>query len=542
METFSHNNVELHDYEMSLGADKVLCLKLGYVVVTTPALSEEVALICQCLVQLYYCSSEYRKQSFRTIGATELVPLLVQVFTACFTVKIETDKDNILLPVVQVLRVYAKLESAKSLLIRHNQGVWLGRALQYIVGCVEQRVEASDTFAEVLGLIKDLTFRSQVPAKEILLHLEGGILQRFLFWCCDSSIDSNSKLAEWFTAVVWNLVLDKSICNRLLHYEGNASLVIVKGLLEVLSVKQDVDDKQSALTIKTKRNATSAIGNILAHSANHASLFRHENTSCSLKIIPTLLLLVEQDTDSVVRRRAMRTIRCLASSTDRMIRECIEREDIVSFLVDTIARDVSLDDDNDRDMQIQACQTVHILMDGFHQTNWPRLETALLQRIETTTDSKLTMAACRCLVECVLKSPWKRGSSCFSEMFWKRLESTVSICPESHDCVAKLVLGLANLEATTGAASPLGQPSSLTSSTVANTLTLLLSQSGPNMEESRNNALEVVLILVQNESNKRPLAENEGLLSGLVNLCLLQPGLKNKDLAKKVILDLVPEL
>ena len=75
-----------------------------------------------------------------------------------------------------------------------------------------------------------------------------------------------------------------------------------------------------------------------------------------------------------------------------------------------------------------------------------------------------------------------------------------------------------------------------------NILTALISDSGPNSDETRNIALEVILILVQDDLNRKPLAENEGLLSGLVNLCLLQPDPKTKYLAKQVILDLVPEL
>ena len=74
------------------------------------------------------------------------------------------------------------------------------------------------------------------------------------------------------------------------------------------------------------------------------------------------------------------------------------------------------------------------------------------------------------------------------------------------------------------------------------TLATLLSATGSELESSRNNALDVLLLLVKDEVNKRPLAESEDLLSGLVNLCLLQPEASTKKLAKQLILDLVPEL
>jgi hypothetical protein len=464
--------------------------------------------------------------------------LLVQVWMNCLPLEIDREQECILLSIVQVLRIYGKLESAKSLLIRYCQGAWLGRVLQYIVLSLDQPTGAvSPVTGEFLGLVKDLTFRSAAPDKEVLLHLEGGILQRFLFSCCDADVDANPKTMEWFTAVVWNLVLDKSICGQLLQ----SNLKIVRGLLKALSANDTSTEKQSTIHTKMKRNATSAIGNIVADTRNQKRMFTRDVGEEELEIIPVFMNLVEQDTDSVVRRRAMRTLRCLASSTEAPTKASIEKEEIVSFLVDTIARNVSQDDENDRDMQIQACQTVNALIESLEHGDWPRLETALLQRIETTTDPKLIQASCRCLIECVKKSPWRRGPSCFSEMCWKRLESATSISPDTHDSIGKLFLELAKREKQVES-STAGRPSTLTCPPIVNTLTVLLSQPGDPHEESRSNALEVVSLLVENEDNRRPLAENESLLSGLVNLCLLQPDKKSKDAAKQVILDLVPEL
>ena len=78
---FSHDDVELHDAEINLGIDKALCLKLGYVVVTaqSPYVSKEAALICRCFNEVYKCSSANQLRSFRNIGATELLPLLIQL-------------------------------------------------------------------------------------------------------------------------------------------------------------------------------------------------------------------------------------------------------------------------------------------------------------------------------------------------------------------------------------------------------------------------------------------------------------------------------
>jgi hypothetical protein len=530
---------------MSLGADKSLCLKLGYVAMKTPLLCDEIILICESLLQLYQCSSEYRKRSFRSIGASELFPLLVQVWTTCLPIlEGAVEAEAILRPLVQIFRVYAKLDIAKSFLIQYDQGRWLGKIIKIMEFHLKgtSGINSPQIVTELAGLIKDITFRSVASDKDALLRLEGGALRHILFSSCEGRFILTPKLSELITAIIWNFVLEKSTRNQLLYQEGRESFAIIEFLVTLLFDNAgDVHGKRSATALKIKRNAISAIGNILSDPQNHTLLRRNENVEREHTILQVLVALVEQDSDSIVRRRAMRTIRCLASTENEQTKIIIEQEDMISFLVDTMARNISQDDDNDRDMQIQAFQTVTAMTKEMRDCDWPRLETAILQRIETTTDSKLILGACRCLVECVMKSPWKRGSSCFSDMFWKRLETTVSTCQDAHDSVAKLLLELAKLEGKVHIAAP-GQPSSLTCTSVVKTIALILSAPASERENSRNEALNVVLLLAENDANKRPLAESEDLLSGLVNLCLLGPGPKKKQDAKRLILELVPEL
>jgi hypothetical protein len=545
LRTFSHDDPILHDHEMSLGADKVLCLKLGYVVVTTPSLSDEITMICQCLLKIYQCSPDNRKRSFRSIGATELLPLLIQVWMTCIAPEEEqhekkNEKETILIATTQVLRIFAKTDSAKSILIRQNHGVWLERALQAVLEYVNNETTSNAlAVSELLGLVKDLTFRSQHSDKDVLLRLKGGILQKLLNSCCTSDLDVNSKIAEWFTAVIWNLVLDKACCYQLLRDEGQKYHTLIKGLLKMFNGEES--SKQLSSVSKSKRNAVSALGNILSDPANQTLLFSSENPKDPLAIVSTLIGLVENDSDSVVRRRAMRTLRCLANSSEKQVKVCFDNGETVSFLVDTISRNVSVDDENDRDMQIQACHTVSLLLDSFEHGDWPCLETAILQRIETTIDPKLITAMCRCLVECVKKSPWKRGPACFSGIFWNRLENAVSISVEPHEPVSMLFLELVKLEQQSGTPTSSERPSALTSPAIVNAMATLLSHPRTEQKQSRDNAIDVVLLLLNNENNKRPLAENEGLLSALVNICLMNPG-PRKDMAKKAILELVPAL
>ncbi len=542
LRTFSHNDVHVHDFEIQVGADKALCLKLGYVVVTSPSPWEELNLIGNCLLQIYQCSSEQRKRSFRNIGATELVPLLVQVLMNSFITKgtnISLDEETVLVTVGKVLRIYSKLESAKRLLIRLHHGAWLGLSLQYCVKSLGNSNQPSSLCMELLGLVKDLTFRSSASDKAMILSMQDGIFGGLLATICNAGPSVDEQIVEWFTAIIWNLVLEKRVCDQIMENERIHDFPILRYLLRIVENCHPLD-KDSHQT-KIRRNTTSSIGNILAHLEYQKTLFCDLNRE-KLNALPTLLKLVENDGDSIVRRRAMRTIRCLATSECPEVRTAMEREDLATFLVQAISQNISIDDENDRDMQIQACQTVSALMDRLSCTDWPRIETVLFQRVESSNDGKLIRAACLCLADCVKKSPRRQGSSCFSEMFWTRLEATALSDKESHCSIVSLFFELAQLENERVEEMVSEMPSVLTTTPVVNALNAVISQEGKDTEKLRGIALQTIVLLATKEANKRPLAENESLLSGLVNLCLVQPDAHFKAIAKRVIINLVPEL
>jgi hypothetical protein len=64
---------------------------------------------------------------------------------------------------------------------------------------------------------------------------------------------------------------------------------------------------------------------------------------------------------------------------------------------------------------------------------------------------------------------------------------------------------------------------------------------GPEYESSRRDALKIITLFMKSDGHKKRLAENEALLTALVNFCLISSG-PLKDEAKQVILRLVPEL
>ena len=512
------------------------------------AMSKEIGIICKCLLQIYKCSNERKLESFRCAGATELVPLLSQVLKEILRKAMSkkealVELDEVLLPILKVFRVFAKLNSAKSLIVNRLKSALMGYLANDALVWIQQPHDSMcyfspDVFWETLGLLKDLTFRSESHDKDVLLCANAGILYRLLIACCSDIKNVNLKLQEWFTAVVWNLALDSATCEGLLrqHISDGG---IIRGLLEVL-MHHSVNDHQSDLTVKIKRNAVSALGNFVADSRYHGAIFQ-DNT---LALLSRLMTVVEEDGDGAVRRRAMRTIRYLVSSPSPEAQLAVKNENLLQrFLANTIGRNASLDDENEHDAQIQACQAVIVMSDSMNPSDWPQLLGTLSKRIETTTDTKLVLTASLAMGECFKRMPVIPIS--FSDLFWKRLETAVMSDRSTHIGVSSLYLVLAQAEKSYARKdeNSVSSQSVLSSSTsTLNAMTLILSAPSTVDERAAQNVLKLLEVLVEDAVNKKPLADNEGLLSGLINLCLVNPGKAIKDSAKQLVLQLIPEI
>mmetsp|Transcript_28443 Transcript_28443/g.77043 ORF Transcript_28443/g.77043 Transcript_28443/m.77043 type:complete len:608 (+) Transcript_28443:312-2135(+) len=556
---FSHDNVEFHDYEISLGLDKALCLKLGYVVVTSNSnhVSQEILLICKCLLQIFKCSSTKRLRSFRHVGVTELLPILIQLWTGIIECKIDTQNhspqhDEGLVSIIRVVRLFSKLIPAKSFLINYLQGAYLGHSLREMLIWIDEPASSilyssGGVLWETIGLLKDLTFRSQTADKQILLRLNDGVLFRILSICFQRITTLHPRIQEWCTAVIWNLVLDPVICQDIMSGNDaneNDGNTILEGLLEAL-IQNPTTNSQSDFALKVKRNATSAIGNIVSDAQNHNLLFRRISPGVSHELIPRLMDLVLKDSDSVIRRRAMRTIRCLAGSMDEGARALVQQRNLSLFLVGIASEQTSENNKDNEDTQIQVCQTIIALKSTINSENSFRLQKCLVDRIETATSTKIVSAASLCLSECLDLTPFRQSVHNFTDSFWTCIERSTTASSECHSSVSKLLLAVATMERESENGAPQEMKharSILTKTSIINTLTTILLEPESTKEGSGNEALHVVQILAGREINKRPLAENDRLLSGLVTLCLTQPDPQIKDSAKSVIMLLVPEI
>lgn len=544
---------------MNLGIDKALCLKLGYAVVTTQSarLSKEVVLICECFAEIYKCSSTNRLRSFRHVGASELLPLLIKLWTNTMLYRTQRENrsgeiDEGLISLARVLRVFSKLIPAKSFLINYSNGAFIGNILRDVFIWINSPSSSllsssTDVLWEILGLLKDLTFRSRTDDKEVLLRLEEEVLFHIISSCFVKIQDFHPRFQEWCTALTWNLVLDPPICQKLLSKiitnDNRLGTVIVEGLLRVL-IQHSAHGKNSASSLKIKRNATSALGNIFSDANNHATLFRNSCEPNLSALIPQLACSAQQDFDPVIRRRAMRTIRCIAGSMVIEAKNLIQKGNLSSFLIDIISRKRAQEEEHDQDMLIQACQTVLAMKESIQAEEWTLLQTALLQLMQNTTNADVVPAAALCLSESLNENHLDPSSSCFSVQFWNNIERMVSTSLKVHAAISELLVVIVTIEKKSGTAVAQNQETAsiLTKTPVINALTTILLESKSSEEQARNRALEVVKVLSENESNKRPLAGNDRLLSGLVTLCLMQPSSDMKDSAKQIILQLVPEI
>lgn len=568
----SHDNEDLHNIALeSMEVDKVLCLKLGYAVANYPAAhvtssskkpqdleaSKEVHLICQCLVRVYNnCSQNHQLQSFQNIGVTELIPLLLQTCTRVFrhhqsikniheTAKIFNTVGATIVELLRTLRVFAKLVPAKPMLIQGMRRELYGLLMAEIVSYMKQQplTIKEETF-ETLGLIKDLTFRSQADHKAIMLKMGKGALSNILTWSCDKIEELHPKIQEWVTAILWNMMLENVTRDLFMAQIGDELFYgkVITGLFRILG-HVSVKSENKGFHKKTRRNAVSAVGNILSDSKRSQEIL--SSTDTPLPLLTTLMEVVKTDDDSIVRRRAMRTIRCLMQASRDEVQHPVGSQSIpTAFLVDLISQKIVDEDENDVDTHIQACQIVLAMERKFLDEEWGDLQAALLARIESTMHPRLAEAASRCLAESVKHVEWNWKSSLQPEILCERLSILVGSHPSSHNAISYLCHEIAKAEDEKRKQNP---GKSLVSSILAtapgaNTLSTILSNTDPANNLSRDRALGTVNILLQNDTNKKPLAANEGLLSSLVNICLLQPSAKIKCAAKSAILVLVPEM
>lgn len=501
---FAHKNTDLHSYEVDQGAIHALMLQLGYCLSSSSSSNTDhtalrysdesmlLRMIGDCLHQiLSQCATRRKIMIWQELGVTELVPLLLQLTTG------DGIQHHYGWP---VLRLFCKLPVAKSPLIRYP-GL-LQQVTSLLLQNQRQQREAAVSsslpvlLGELLGALKDLSFRSESTDKEILWRTPGlnaqlvAIVMNALATTAetngaDGSAPNNRwnvRHKEYIATFWWNLALHDAVRD-----EMRSDAAVVPALQKLL-LEPNVNIRQSAVA---------ALGNLVsspAKSAESLELLHQNETFWS-----TLQHLCLHEDDKDCRRRVVRTLRCLLAHTPKPA---------TMYVLLQVAKN-----DVDTDTRLQALEGMRYLQDSLGEDCWTQ---ALVSVIEGA-DARVTWVACQMF-------PAKaRGLEPTNE-FWTAIVQVVESIPESHGHIIGLLTSIAE---NTGHDKVLSSPIALT--------TL-----GKLVLTEKQATLDLLQQLAADDGKKR-LAECDDVMSALVTLCLSTTG-NDKDTAKGIILQLVPEL
>jgi hypothetical protein len=291
-------------------------------------------------------------------------------------------------------------------------------------------------------------------------------------------------------------------------------------------------------------------------------------------LIPILLRAFDPErpiADKDYRRRCMRTIRCLSSCTwgrAFLLQNAPSSMHLGNVLTQALRSDLVPDNDT----RLQACETVTYLLPTIYQdANFqnaiffgPSVEMALIQIIEeinrntelnSETDQKLVLAACRALCVSLRHSPWQRGANCFSHIFLEELFSILQDHPDQPSChqgFSELMIELlttSNIAVDDRRQRIPGIASLIASSPPALDLLCMLISATPSadFDISRQNAIRALSLLAdESDQNKKALADHDNILTALVNVCLLNNANDDegsmKYTAKSLVVSLVSKL
>jgi len=479
--------------------------------------NNSVGVICECLASVWTrATDERRRQSVQQVP--DALPWILHVWVQANATATAPPVNNILQPILRILRSWAKLKDSRI----KNMMVQSG-----LVGRLQESLRDSQSdlnnVLAMLGLVKDLVFRASGPDKELLYRqLNQQILEQ-------ATEQSASLLAqEEVSAVLWNWAALETLGQVMA--ENYHAWKILEFLLSLPATNDSTP---------IHRNASSALGCIVAAWTVRPTSSPPELLTEQAWIPARLLQILVTESDVDWRRRCMRTIRCLSScewGRSFLWKHSESPEHFLNVLVQVLQ---STDGGSD-DTRIQACQTIASLLPGAGK-HWaslgPYIESVLTQTIEgEESPDKLVLAASHTLYVSLEHSPWKRGNSCHTSSFFERIRSALEVNaddPLYHTGFSQLLLLLAHDGAS--------DESNLVSPPVLTALTILLSALGPDYEPSRKDAMAILTLFLKKNGHKKRLAENEGLLTALVNFCLISNG-SLKDEAKHIILRVVPEL
>lgn len=569
---------------------------------------DQIGLICRCLTRIYQCSSDRRQRSFQEIGASDLVPILVKILKRYNnnTQQPQQQQANnfeTLVPLFQIFRIFAKLDAnAKSSLIRWKNGRLILTLMDSLNTLLKSGSISSNhhqlqpqqsltvVISECIGVLKDLSFRLEEADKSSLHKFvnKDGLLSRTMEAFSLSQQQHHLLIImELIAAIYWNFATSNKISLKMAQDPG-----VLRNLDKLLHCCDNnnnnaMGNKRKAPSldngqqgIRIKRNALSALGNIAVaitaeKQQKHSSLTlpspqqlaaavedqKEEAVDLFLRqhwIRPTLLHLVQNETDEDIQRRAMRTIRCLASCSrgrKLLLGPSEGSSDLESFITSLLTTTNDGGKHLDNATRVHVCETICYFTHDQEmlKSMGPTLETIMVQIISAfknnqpgilSAQASFIAAICKALFFSLERSPWQqRGDSFFPLQFFEGLFSCSRVEQEvTHPPLARLLLTIGKELQRNVDRQKAFQGTTILTKPALDTIAELLEPVGPSFEQSRRDALHLTQLFLKNSKNKKALAENERLLSAVVGFALMTRQDDEKNLAKKMILELVPEL
>lgn len=484
--------------------DRFLCTEILHYI--PPASQEErntLVLILQSLDLIWNKQSTTQRRKDSRVRGLEILPHLLTLWR-------QADLGlDVYSGILSILRSWSRMqdEAIKSLLIQ--AGIVDALSIPFESGV---KVD-SMLWPQCLGLIKDLIFRATSSEKHTLYE------QWMSYILSALPMDSCEESA---TACLWNWAVDEDLA---LHMASNSLL------WSTLTFCHPKFQSHGA-----QRNTLSCVGSILSVCTSKL----HDNPFLSDDHVTWIVDLAAQairgSEDNDMRRRGVRTIRCLSMCP-------WGREILIDYdkdnrgLMRLLAR-VFSDYQEEDDTRVQVSLAINNLLPHLNEI-WaqvgPQLEISIVKNIvDEKSSAKVVKHSLQVLVTCFEFSPWKRGAGCLSDAFFTRLavllkENTND--SDYHESIVALIHQLTiKTNQDTGAVI-------FENPKVVDVMALLLSD----LPDTTAKAVDCIQAAVQASESKKHFVEHDLLLTNLVNVCIVSSG-ERKVKAKSLLVSLVADL
>ena len=494
---FDHKIETLHDIEVQEGIISSLCVQLGYILnkgsLEVPSI--DIASVFSIISVVYQCSDEVREASFAHVGKD----LLRMIFSS-FTLVRDTECFGwCSFHIMKVMRALSRLREASIIMANQEEALTI---LQIIILDTVVNLGAK---LEAVATLKNITFYAEDVRLDIMNH--PGLFDALIKTCTDRGDDTGREFAS---AVIRNIAMAP---------DTKIPMVEHSSLLDVMV--QLMDDQN----LKTRRNAVSAIGS-LAIAEENSMIFVTHGEGVILQIMQRL---VEEEEDSVIRRRAARALRCFGRrETVGMI---VDQRGIVQSLCTAAMNDPSVE------AQIEAIEALSTFVSHTH---------VLAPFYNNILDAIITIANSDPPPSCVeALSKTMNALSCsqehrqpmidHSDLLWTMISissnpSSTGICREQ---CASTIYNLTCDEDNRG---------KMASKLVLSFLIMTLSSEYRRERLSQTYSVKAVANLAAFEKNRKCLVNERDLLHSLIEFAAVSDNSDTKETVKSAIIQLIAAL